>query len=68
MTQRRAASHTVAYLWKPVKPQWQTVWYAAIRAIVSFYPFLKALLDSIAQVESCLWLLSVFGQRWSIQT
>lgn len=31
MTQRRAASHTVAYLWKPVKPQWQTVWYAAIR-------------------------------------
>lgn len=37
-------------------------------AIVSFYPFLKALLDAIAQVESYLWLLSVFGQRWSIQT
>lgn len=37
-------------------------------AIVSFYPFLKALLEVIAQIESCLWLLSVFGQRWSIQT
>ena len=37
-------------------------------AIVSFHPFLKALLDVIAQIESCLWLLSVFGQRWSIQT
>jgi hypothetical protein len=24
--------HAVAYLWKAGKPQWQTVWYAAIRS------------------------------------
>ena len=47
------------YTWSPFSP--------LSLAIVSFYPFLKALLDVIAQVESCLWLLSVFGQRWSIQ-
>lgn len=32
MTHWSAASHSVAYLWKPVKPRWQTVWYAAIRS------------------------------------
>lgn len=32
MTHGSAAFHTVAYLWKPVKPRWQTVWYAAIRS------------------------------------
>lgn len=32
MTHWRAVSHTVAYMWKPVKPRWQTVWYAAIRS------------------------------------
>lgn len=30
MTHWSTVSHTVAYLWKPVKPRWQTVWYAAI--------------------------------------
>lgn len=32
MTQGSTASHTVAYLWKPVKPQWQTVWNAGLRS------------------------------------
>lgn len=32
MTHWSAVSHTVAYMWKPVKPRWQTVWYAAIRS------------------------------------